>query len=284
MLTRSVFLAITIAVLTISNLHAQEELRWKFAPETQRSMIMISESETGGVPGAGSTTKTITRMSWNVDEVDPNGTAHISQKVLRVKTTMNLPGMEPLVHDTDAPAETPNPILAAAIPMYQSLLDSNLTFTMSPQGKIADLDGTEKITQALALSGMQSMSGGKQIMESAAVLFPASVHVGDTWEKEQPLKSPIGAITSKVVYTYDGDVTVSEKVLKKIGMKIEMSLTPSESSPVKMEMTGSRGEGQLLFDNTEGYLVSQTMTTTMTMKVNDTIEMTTVQKLSIKTE
>ena len=287
MLFRNGAFSLAIAGLSICNLHAQEQLRWKFTPDTQRSMIMIYESSTSGIPGAASTTKTIMRASWNVDQVDANGSALIKQKILRVKTTMNLPGMDPIVHDTDAPAESLNPILAASIPAYKALIESELSFSMSHDGKVTEVQGTEaieKATQAIAPAGMGAISGAKQVMESAAVMFPPSVQIGDTWEDQRSIKSPIGELTTTATYTYGGDITVGEKELKKIGMEIEISLEPDASSPAKMELTSSRGEGQLLFDNTDGYLVSQTMTTTIEMKVNDTIEMKTVQKMSVKTE
>lgn len=245
-------------------------------------MNMTLGSETSGVPGAGSTTETVMWMSWNVHKVDSGGTAHISQKIHRVKAVLSLPGLEPMVHDTDIPAADPNPILAASIPIYKALLDSSFKFTMTPQGKVAELTGTEAIEKA-APGGIGTIFGAERIVESAVAMFPPMVQIGESWKDEPSSNSPIGMVTSKATYTFNGDVTIDARVLKKIGVVMDMSLEPSPSTPAKIELTSGQGSGELLFDNTAGNLVSQTFKSTMVMKVNDTIDVTTVQTFSIKT-
>lgn len=66
-------------------------------------------------------------------------------------------------------------------------------------------------------------------------------------------------------------------------MVMDMSLEPETGTPAKIEVTSGRGNGEILFDNTRGQLVSQTNTSTMVMKVNDAFEVTTVQNVSITT-
>jgi hypothetical protein len=103
-----------VASSAVSSVDGKEKLRWKFTAGEERTMQMTIESESSGVPGASSTTKTVTTMSWKVDDVDEHGSAHVSQKVQRVRMTMSLPGMEPLEYDSAVPDPDPNPILAAS--------------------------------------------------------------------------------------------------------------------------------------------------------------------------
>ena len=159
---------------------------------------------------------------------------------------------------------------------------SKFKFTMTPQGKVAELTGTEAIEKA-APGGIGTIFGAERIVESAVAMFPPMVQIGESWKDEPSSNSPIGMVTSKATYTFNGDVTINARVLKKIGVVMDMSLEPSPSTPAKIELTSGQGSGELLFDNTAGNLVSQTFKSTMVMKVNDTIDVTTVQTFSIKT-
>ena len=251
MFLRKLALACLVSVSIVSHVQSQEQLRWKFTPGQQRSMAMTHASDSSGVAGAESKTKTVMRMSWNVDKVAPDGTAHISQKIHRVKATMNFPGLEPLEHDTDNPAADPSPLLATSIPIYNALLDSAFKFTMTPQGKVVDFTGAEAIEKA-ASGGVGTIHGAERIAESSVVMFPPMVQVGGTWKDERSSKSAIGMITTTATYTFHGDVTVDERVLKRIGMVMDISLEPTAETLAKIELTSSQGSGEMLFDNTTG--------------------------------
>jgi len=274
-----------ITVYLGSSVYGQERLRWKFTPGDERTIVMTNESESRGA-GAGISNKTemVATMSWRVNKVDEHGSAQVEQKIQRVKMTMNLTGMQPLEYYSSSPDPNPNPILAASLPVLQSLLDSSFQMTITRQGRITAFGGTEGIEAAVEAAGaIGSLPDLKKAAESATVMFPRTpVQPGQSWSNERTIASPLGKMTLNTTYTLIGDEIVDSRVLKKIGVTIEMSLEPTTTGGAKIELKNGQVEGQILFDNSAGYLVKQTLTTILEIKVNDAIEIKTVQKMTME--
>jgi len=250
-------------------------------------MNQVSKSTTtaGGVDSTTSTATT-TVMSWDVQKVHDDGSARVQQKICQVKMKMTLPGVGDVSYDSANPDVQPNPLLVGTIAMMKALLDTPWDFTMNQQGKITEVGGTEKLdAAALAVTkkaGMAALPSFSQTSEQASAIFPeAPVKPGQTWDISNTLNSPIGRMTTRMKYTFVGNVVTDGRTLKKISFKGALSLEPLEAAPVKMELKHGVLEGTYLFDNEKGVLVEQQTAVTMTIAINDLTELKSVQTLKL---
>ena len=282
----------SLLVLTASmclQANGQETLRWRVQPGENRTYTMQQEAKsTTTAAGAKSTTSTTTStiVSWDVQKVGDDGAAQVRQSIKHLVMKMNMPGLENVSYDSAAPDAEVNPVLAASIATMKPLLDTPWIFTMNEQGKITEMSGTEKLdTAALEVTQrakVAALPSNKHTAEQVSAVLPETpVKPGQTWEVNNVVNSPIGQLTTHSTYTFIGTVVTDGRSLKKISLSGDLSLEPFAVAPAKMEMKAGTLNGTILFDNDKGYLVDQQSTVSMTVTINDTTELKTVQELKL---
>ncbi len=164
---------------------------------------------------------------------------------------------------------------------------SKLTFVMSPQGGLVDVEGMEEFLAAMREAGpMGAMSPAmmpnlKEMLKGYSPLFPEGpVAPGEGWE--QAFRFPIpgqpepALLSIKYVLEKMGDIGGHK--IARIGFSGEWELkdlplqAPAEGqpSPGKIDLMAMQTEGQIYFDVTAGFLHSVRMALAMDMEMTTT--------------
>lgn len=238
-------------------------------------------------------TKTAQTMYFKIstDEVASDGTAKQRQEFTRVVMKMTLPG--PLIFEYDsAAAEEPKGQLAETmIRSLKPLINAEFKQTIDAKGRILELSIPDTVVesfkanpQAAVLGEMVTAEGLKKFYKQAAVALPVDpVKVGSTWEQSNDNAFPFGTMTTKRIYKYLGP----EKDLEKVGIEVNLSITPKEASAAAIKLENSKGTGQILFNNRTGRLHENKVSQSMNMQVTaggQTINQKVVTETTVRRE
>jgi Family of unknown function (DUF6263)/Wolframin C-terminal OB-fold domain len=213
-------------------------------------------------------------MTWNVQEVKPDGNAVIRQKFDRVKMKMESPygGFEFDSQSEQAPAG-----LAAMIaPMYKAMTEGEFIITMSNRGEVMDVKVPEEVVTALknspgaaAMGDLATADGFKKMISQGALVLPEKApSEGDTWTSKVEMKNPmVGTQIVETTYRYQGTKEMDGTTLAVIEPELKMSFGENPQPNVQMKIADQTSSGEVLFNIEEGRLRSSTLKQNVTIDV-----------------
>ncbi len=295
MTVRSTARALALLLLPIvvaSPAFGQTKLRWKFEKGKKFHYVMSQGMETSAsiMDRTFDTSLNQTMdMTWNVVDVQDDGSARMTQTIDRMQITLKGPAGE-AKFDSKAPGDVP-PQFAVLANLSEALVGKEIGLTMTPRGEVKDVEIPEKVVEALksvgpSAGGMLSEDGLKNLTSQGSLVFPEeALSAGKTWKKSQKLGgTQVGSMTVDTTYTFTGPAEGSQAGLEKIDADLVMKF----ESELGIDIKSQDNEASYVFDNKAGVLrssevrqvmkmggqimgqdFSQDMKTTVTMKLTD---------------
>ncbi len=253
---------VLLAGFTVSDLPAQEALRWKFSPgETLKvSFLQTANTETVGA-GARTTIAIVMgmEMTWRIESVDADGTAKMTQSFDRLTMSMKTGDVASVDYDSAAePTSAPAREIAAAV---GPLIGAKFHLTMNSRGEILDVQLSAAAQAAVAantnegLKSFFSTEGISRVLRQSVVPFPEQpLAAGDTWKSTADVDSPLGKLKQTSVYTYVGRKARDGRMLDQIKVDSSLQVDP-KAVRAKTTIKSQSQAGEVWFDRELGRLV-----------------------------
>jgi hypothetical protein len=269
------------------------QYHWTKGEEVRQRVVFQSTSTVSGLPDNVAAAEVDTRLSQVVrtvvDDVAPDGTATLRSVFESIRWETKTP-RETMVFDTESsdPANASAP--AALKDMLTALVGQTLVVVMAPSGQVQKVDGMsriiEKATQgansdpstAPLVETLRSNFGDDQlrnVLTRGSIAFPdRPLRLGDTWDGSATMTNPVvGAQTTTTVFTLKDVDNSSGSRVATIATRVTTQNTGEPKTGVaglKMRVTDSSGEGEMIFDVTNGRLLRSTtrMTALTDMSMN----------------
>jgi hypothetical protein len=187
---------------------AQQNQRWR----VRMTHRMKTELQVGEKVTAVSILSAM-ELHWRVVHIDAEGAMHIDQSIERLILRTTEADGRTLSYDSASP-DAASPELGEVADTLRPLLRSRVTLTLSPRGAIQDVqrDGeTESLLRDLPefarWRNLLTRDGIHRMLHRALGLLPDQpVAVGDVWEDNQQLETPLGPMTLADRFEYRGGV------------------------------------------------------------------------------
>lgn len=278
-------------LLALPALQDKVELRWKWAKgqeliykSTQKTLM-----EFGGQPMEQHMGYT---YSLTIEDVAESGEATIGVKYLAVITKGNGPQGE---YDYDSEKDKEPPAEGPAA-MQAKMVGQSFKMKMTPAGKVTDVQGYDKVLEAMAKDGDPAMKAQlkqmfnndtfKGMMQQMAPPLPdEKVGKGDTWTNEFTVKMPmIGGMNfglkSKLADLKDANAHIEQDI------KVELK-GGDKDNPLAglVEIKDGKGKATSVYSTEKGCFLSQKSAMEMTiavqgqsMPMKTTVELTLVSR------
>jgi hypothetical protein len=245
------------------------ELKWKFGPNDKLTLETVSHLKQSIKAGGQEMKQELdvtTLSSYTVTKKDQDGTV-LEQKIESQKAT------------------APGGATPAAAGLLAQMQGSTLRITLDAKMKVAKLEGYDDMIKKVAgddPSAKRSVQAmipeetlRRSVEEAFAFLPDEPVRQGQKWERPLTITlGPLGMLTVKHVYSYEGPVSVQGRTLHKMTDAPTVTYAPPPGSAgvlpfqiTKGEVKTEQASGTLLFDTTAGKLVRSEMT----MKLKGTL-------------
>ena len=243
--------------------YGQKLLRWELKPgqalDVQFTQDMTIQMNAMGRDLQSSADMGMT-MRWNVESVEPDGTARIRQSIDQLSMRLETPGSDPIEYDS---AQEEEPVGTAVIlaTSVDPMVGVEFTQQMSSAGEILAVELSEQAKQQLdaAPSGAQlkeilSQNGLKALLSQAATVFPTTpVKPGDSWTGSTTSKSPVGNLSMDMTYTYRGTEMSNGQPLEKIDVEMTVRFPePNATNGMSIAVRNQKNTGTLYFDAAAG--------------------------------
>jgi len=288
----SLLLACAIGLIA-SAAHAETPVRWKFK-EGQSLPYILDRGVEGKISLGGAEivfkVSMIFDTDWKVKAVASDGTADVEQTIDRVQLNMSSPLGGDLTYDSSRSEEPEGPVWAQMGPMLTSMVGQTVKVKISPQGKVSDIQLSEKILgtlgkqaggnrqQGFGMGGMNAFSekGIKELIEKSVLPLPEAAPGKDvTWKQKFENSIPmVGTQTSETVFSFGEIEKVDGKSLQKIVAKTELTFEPVENPRADLEITEQEGTATFYFDPAAGRLVNANGVQKMSMEISGPQEVT----------
>ncbi|HND51923.1 MAG TPA: DUF6263 family protein [Pirellulaceae bacterium] len=241
-------------------------LRWKLVAG-QKFVVSYNqkvdtETSFGGKPLKLAIDSTI-EQDWQVEAVDAEGVATISQSVRRVALRMDLPPASAIEFDTSSPKKPTGDaqqIASAVTP----LLGAKLTARLSARGQWSDVTLSPELKQTLQtlaeksiLRDLLSQEGLEELARHGLATLPeAPIKVNDSWDATSELKSSVGKVKQTTTYKYEGTQAVDGRTLHKLASKGVVDWSDAPRTPAtNRQIKEQKVTGTALFDAVAGRFV-----------------------------
>jgi hypothetical protein len=243
---------------------APKMLQWKFTPGKKSYYRVVQDFdwsvEGGQQPFKVKSSQTMD-VSFEVNEVDAEGTADMTAKIVRVQLRATGGPGGNIDYDSDA-AETPQGPSGAAAVIFENIVNQPLRLKMDSTGKIGDVVLPEQVSRRIKNAGfspfgaMFSEEGVKQTIGVGLVQFSKKpVNPGDEWQVSRTINvPPTGKQDQTATYEYLGTASRGGQTLEKIGMKVNIKLA-DEDADAKFEIEEQQSDGAIEFDLKAGQIV-----------------------------
>ncbi|HVW39101.1 MAG TPA: DUF6263 family protein [Pirellulales bacterium] len=243
---------------------APKMLQWKFTPGKKSYYRVVQDSdlsvEGGQKPFKLKSSQTMD-VGWEVNEVDADGTADMTQTIVRVQLRVTGGPGGDIEYDSDA-AETPKGPAGAVAVFFENIVNQPIRIKMDSTGKIGDIVLPEKLSRQIKNAGfspfgaMFSEEGVKQMIGVGLVQFSKKpVNPGDEWQVSRTVNvPPTGKQDQTATYEYLGTASRGGQTLEKIGMKVNIKLA-DEDADAKFEIEEQQSDGAIEFDLKAGQIV-----------------------------
>jgi hypothetical protein len=267
--------AIALAILHIVPARAADPVTWKFKVGegnhyrmTQKMTIDIQMDE------GASETQDITNvidMSWIADEVNDDGSARLTQTIDRMQMTIEPKGRDKVEFDSKATDE-PQGFAAMVAPLFRELSRAMFKLTMSPRGKVSDVEVPESLVAALAASpgaavmgDLATAKGLEDTMSRMSFEMPETLETGTTWTSTTETNNPaLGKQTITITYKYVGPREKDGAKLEVFEPRLEIAFAGGVAIATIEEQKSS---GEVLFNRSAGRLESTRLDHTMKLKL-----------------
>jgi len=304
-----------LMVAAATNARADQKLRWKFEKGEQLNYV-LDRAIDGTMNINGNELKLGMNMAfdvtWNVQEVDSDGSATIGLTVDRIqmKAKMPFPGMPDIELDSAQLPEEDNPIIGQIKPLLDGMLNQAFTMNVSPLGGVTDIEFPDALKQMFGgddeqeggdgqrrgrrgggggLPGLDTFSekGIQQIIRQMVLPLPEDAVNDDvtwtqTFENEEP---GAGIQTTETTFSYAGEADKDGAKLVKLEAETELFFDPAEEATTEVELGDQEGQATILFDAVTGHLV-ESVGTQMFVKTMDTrrgsVEQSITEKVTMR--
>lgn len=209
---------------------------------------------------------------WSIGEADKDGNINTRSEVKFLEAKVKLGEQGEYTFDSRKNDNERGSLLGGALtPLYERLSSANLTFTITPTGKVLKLEGYKELVADLIKDNplaAQFAGGGSDeiakinISEFVAAFSEKPVNPGDRWETPfEKTLDKLGTLKGKKTYIYEGEGKVGGAKTVKIGMTSEMAFDldlDMGAAKVTGKMSITESKGTLHFDPKRGCLVSLT--------------------------
>jgi hypothetical protein len=247
-------------------------LRWKFSQGQQYDIVLEQETKQQmSLPTQEMTVsnRMTTMMTWVVKSVDDDGTANLVQIIGRVQMSVDSPQGK---IQFDSQDEEHAPAAAQMARIFEPIIGVDVELTMNDRGEIVDVVFPER-----ALEGVKANPLAAQLMtpeavkemtgKASPVLPEGPTGIGQVWLKEGTTSTPVGKLTVKNKYTYEGKSPTNSSV-DVIRVDMEMGFVPGENAVgPKIEVTDQDNSGIVTFNVVEGYLSGSELTQRMSLQI-----------------
>jgi hypothetical protein len=260
---RLAVLAVTLlAGCLVSDLPAQEALRWKFASGETLHVSFLQTVNTEAVGAGVPTMISIVmgmEMTWRIEDVAADGTATMTQSFDRLTMSMKTGDVASVDYDSAAaPTSAPAKEIAAAV---GPLIGSKFHLKMNSRGEILDVKLSAAAQAAVAantnegLKSFFSAEGISRVLRQSVVTLPAQpLTAGAEWKSTSNVDSPLGKLTQMNVFTYVGSKERDGRLLEQIKVDSTLQKDP-QAAPSKTTIKSQSQSGELWFDRELGRMV-----------------------------
>lgn len=258
---------------------AERTLRWKVKPGDELALVMTQEMTQVLKMGTQPEPVTIkndmtTDMTWSVKSVDPQGQITITQTIRRIRMKTDLPELGLTNIDTQGD-EAPNEIGEQMLKSLKPLIGLEISQVMNNRGKVLDVTIPQEAFQNTQSNPLANQMFSPKMLEDMTRKFSLqlpeqAVKVGHAWSTNAEMDGPVGKVTVKNDYTYDGiSQEEGQEGLDKIKLKMQMDFPGGgEDAPgTKIDVKQQNSHGYLLFDVDAGRLVSSEVQQDMKMQI-----------------
>lgn len=272
---------------TVAKSSAQQSLRWKFKAGDELHYTMVQKMDVTMTVAGQKISTPMTQvfdMTWQVQDVQPDGAAAIAQKVDSIVFKMDAP-FGKMEYDSKAGKKLEG-LMAAMNAPFDALLKAGATMTMSPRGEVSKLEVPEELKKTLAAGGQGLSEDSIKQMSDVGILPDGPVEIGATWNHQADVKMPmVGTMKIDATYTYKGPEDRDGKKLQRIDMAMKMTLEPDPNAQAAPNLKSQEGSGEIYFDNEKGQIAESTTKQKMVLEVkvqNQAIEQAFDQTTTLK--
>jgi hypothetical protein len=213
-------------------------------------------------------------LTWEVNRVDANGKATITQTIERIVFRAVTPGGT-MSHDTKGPpssgTEPADPQLREAyharrriVERLNAVVGARLSATIDPQGRIADIRLIERSGGGAGPAGdwgglgnPASEAGFRRLMGQLIPLLSEKAPAqGESWSIKGEEKVPGGKTITETRYTCEGEEERQQRRLQKLALAVTRT-TENETGEA---VGSSKGSGAAYFDPVAGRLIESALT------------------------
>jgi hypothetical protein len=204
--------------------------------------------------------------SRSVGKRAADGTLKLDEKVKSMQTEIDLPGGLKVNFDSGSPdKEAPIPQLEPILDGWRAVCRIPITIELDAKDKVANVKLPEGEFEKLpeAMRDQLSPETLKKANEQATDFLPTDpVKKGDTWERSNEANLGAGQVMSvRTKFEYGGTIEKNGMKLDKItgkAFEVSYSVGPNQLFQVtKSDLKVAESEGEYLFNNEGGYLVSK---------------------------
>jgi hypothetical protein len=266
---RTLLAALTASLVLAGAAQAQATLRYKFKEGEKLDYVIDQDQKMEVGPIEMKVNMTID-MTWETGKVDEQGNAEVKVKIARVKFAIDGP-MGNIEIDSKDPKEADDLIGKIMVPLVKGMAEIEIAFTATPEGEMKDTKIPEKKIKKLKnIPGLGQMgdmltpeSFKTTVQGSILPLLPKDpIEKGKSWTQKTDQKTPLGAVSGKTTYTYEGQVEKGGKKVEKIAVVPEAKIDPDEKSEVKIKLKKMNSKGHAYFDPQAGRVLESTNETT----------------------
>lgn len=277
---------------------ADAPLRWKFAKgqtlaytmseSSVKTIEILDKRNDADAPKGADNAETQPRkfqttlsqtidMTWVVQEVEPDGSARMTQTIHRIRLSSETPFGGKLSIDTDDKGEPKNPAAIGLMPILRATVGSPVAVTMTNRGEVRDLRLPPDLVASLkdtgpagaAVSSFVSEDALRKAMSRGSLILPESAVVrGDSWTVNADLPAPFGTMALTTTYTDQGTADRAGTVVRRIGVKIEHEVKPKDEAPVQARILAQDGQGTIDFDAKNGRLAGSKVVLKVKLALN----------------
>jgi hypothetical protein len=281
--------ALALVLTLAAHARAADPVAWKFTPGA-KNRYRLAQNMTMSMdlgPGGKVDTKTsqVMDISWTVAEVKDDGSAVLKQKIDRIRMTMEAPGAGGTVEFDSQSTDEPQGFAAMVAPLLREMTRGEFTLTMTPRGKITDVEVPEGLVRALAaapgasaLGELTTAEGFKKMVGGVSFELPETLEPGAEQTSTAEMANPtLGKQVIKNSYRYIGPKEVEGVAYEAFAPSVEISFAGTDA--VQAEVTEQKSEGEVLFNRDAGRLESSQLDHTLKLaltigkqKVNQTLQ------------
>jgi len=257
-------------LIVSSSAIAAEPLVWKFAEgDTYRYQMVQGMETTMDLGPDGATTSAVKQtidMTWEINSVDEEGTAVLTQTIDRMQMEIKAPGQGEVHFDT-ASEEPAQGFAAMLAPSLKSMTKSPFKLTMTSRGEITTVEVPEALIETLSqgpgaalLGSLATEEGFKETIAQSSITLPTSEELveGHQWTTSYEMETPAaGKITTETTYEYKGSREIEEQqmevFLPTVMTQFGEGLEPNGAS---ISVKSQESTGEVLFNRTAGRLES----------------------------